>query len=411
MSQSLCSLEAERAILGGILLGRWIELDPGDFYRASHRLIYTAARDLLSQGRPVDLVTAYEEIKKRGQTEEVGGASYLSDLVDTCVITDTSLSAYGTIVQEYARRRELVGTGATLAERARTEPLADVIDAGRESIEKVAATSSTFQHTPNAKYLLTQIRAEQTIIKDRGYGLKPGYDFLTKAIRGIRPRRLWIIGGYTSVGKSQFAVELCKRVMLANPGVVCAIFSLEMEAMTYAVRMLASYADVHPQNILLQEFTPEEADSVDEATDWLNSQNFYVWDSLYSLSSIFHAARTIKNLNILVIDYVQNLDHKGSIYELTSTHAPRLLAAAKSMNCTIIGLSQIPDEAADQERRAIRFKGGGEWAANADLGIWLDRSKDDPRLITANIRKNRHGPTGKKTLRFNANWTRIEEDL
>ena len=80
------NIEAEMATLGAMLIEKEavpkaIEfLTPVSFYLKGHRLIFEAMVSLFEAGEPIDTITLYEELKKRGQTEEVGGAVYLSKL-------------------------------------------------------------------------------------------------------------------------------------------------------------------------------------------------------------------------------------------------------------------------------------------------------------------------------------------
>lgn len=75
------NLEAERAVLGAALLEteslpRAVEvLAPEHFYHSSHRKMFSAMISLFERGEPVDAITLAEELRRRDQLEEVGGAS------------------------------------------------------------------------------------------------------------------------------------------------------------------------------------------------------------------------------------------------------------------------------------------------------------------------------------------------
>ena len=80
------SAEAEAAVLGGLLLDNtaWDRvgdfLRETDFYRADHRLIYSAIYRLVEQSRPADAVTVYEHLQSIGKAEEAGGLGYINSL-------------------------------------------------------------------------------------------------------------------------------------------------------------------------------------------------------------------------------------------------------------------------------------------------------------------------------------------
>ena len=78
--------EVEASVLGAMLIEKEavpkaIELlTPASFYLKEHKLIFEAMLSLFEAGEPIDTVTLYEELKKRGQSDEIGGAVYLSKL-------------------------------------------------------------------------------------------------------------------------------------------------------------------------------------------------------------------------------------------------------------------------------------------------------------------------------------------
>ncbi|MDY0083538.1 MAG: DnaB-like helicase N-terminal domain-containing protein, partial [Ignavibacteriaceae bacterium] len=78
--------EIEAAVLGAMLIesesvSKTLELLTKDsFYLREHQLIFEAMISLFESKEPIDTVTVYEELKKRNQVEEIGGAVYLSKL-------------------------------------------------------------------------------------------------------------------------------------------------------------------------------------------------------------------------------------------------------------------------------------------------------------------------------------------
>uniref|UniRef100_UPI00351994C4 DnaB-like helicase N-terminal domain-containing protein n=1 Tax=Alloalcanivorax venustensis TaxID=172371 RepID=UPI00351994C4 len=80
------SQEAEQAVLGGLLLNNeaWDEVaervGPKDFYRKEHRLIFQVVDQLVEEEKPCDLVTVSQALTHRGELDDVGGMTYLSDL-------------------------------------------------------------------------------------------------------------------------------------------------------------------------------------------------------------------------------------------------------------------------------------------------------------------------------------------
>ena len=77
----------------------------------------------------------------------------------------------------------------------------------------------------------------------------------------------------------------------------------------------------------------------------------------------------------------------------------------KKNNICIVGLSQVSNESANNDKKTMGFKGSGAIAAACDVGIELVRGKNEQGLeivpFTCRIRKNRHGKTAETDLEFN----------
>src|SRR5699024_6721519 len=74
------SVESEQSILGSILLDKDAiitvseTINPDDFYKEAHKIIYEAMIKLSNKSEPIDLITLTEELKKQGHLE-IGRAS------------------------------------------------------------------------------------------------------------------------------------------------------------------------------------------------------------------------------------------------------------------------------------------------------------------------------------------------
>src|SRR5207244_5612112 len=97
------------------------EIKPDDFYWLKHRRVYDVLVQLYSRGEPVDQVTAREELSRRGQLEDVGGALYLHELVAN-VPTPASARYYAKIVHELALLRRLIDAAGKIMELAYRSP-------------------------------------------------------------------------------------------------------------------------------------------------------------------------------------------------------------------------------------------------------------------------------------------------
>jgi len=273
---------------------------------------------------------------------------------------------------------------------------------------------------PTACLIIDRLKKDVQRNKERGsLGIDPGFEFLRKSIRAFIPGHLWVIGGYTSHGKTALAVELISRVISNTSYAHITLFSTEMTSESYVLRLVANQTGIPSLSLFQGNHIPEIQQRVDRAFEIISKKNLIIFDDIYDFGKMAEKARDIKNkvgLDILFIDFIQNLMGEGSIYERMSRLAPQLQALAKELTCTVVALSQVSNEAVRDNSPVIGFKGAGEIAAASDLALWLEKEKNgggsivNSDILNIIIRKNRHGPTGKKTMRFKNNFTRLEEE-
>src|SRR5690625_1491012 len=112
---------AEQSVIGGMLLSKDAIADvvetiqPQDFYRPAHEIIYDAILDLYSRGEPADAITVGDELNKRGELTRIGGPAYLHTLIAS-VPTAANAGYYGRIVRERAVLRRLVDAGTRIVQ-------------------------------------------------------------------------------------------------------------------------------------------------------------------------------------------------------------------------------------------------------------------------------------------------------
>src|SRR5215468_3124893 len=114
------SIEAEQAVLGGLMLDRaaWDNVGdvvtPDDFFRPDHKLIFESIASLCSEAQPCDPVTVSEHLQRIGKLNDAGGLQYLGTLTrDTPGAANAR--AYAEIVKERSLLRSLVTVGGEIA--------------------------------------------------------------------------------------------------------------------------------------------------------------------------------------------------------------------------------------------------------------------------------------------------------
>lgn len=407
------SESAEMAVLGGILIdtSALIKIKPSievdDFYNHSHQRIYAAMLDVYEDGIAVDLVSVASCLRDKGELDKIGGPIFLSEMADKTP-SAANIESHARIVKEKAMSRRII------AEAQR------VIDAAHDPLTKSTDIPLRLSIESNQKIEINHVSSITRQLKKNiadGYpGLYPCYDLLSRTIRKVSPGHLWIVGAWTSTGKSAWLVDfVCRmyRGTTSNPGI--AIFSTEMSCEQYLVRCLSNETKTSGWRITENFVAQEKQKDIIKAQAYFNSKNLYLYDTLYKIEDIESTARMLKDqkgLDIIAVDYIQNLWGDGTIYDRMSRLAPILQYLAKDLQVTIIALSQVSNQHARGESGGlINYKGAGEIAASADLGIELERDKLNRDKMKFMIKKNRHGRVYDGVLEFTDDYTRLREVL
>ncbi|MBS4835719.1 DnaB-like helicase N-terminal domain-containing protein, partial [Parabacteroides sp.] len=154
--------ELEEAVLGALMLEKDAYsivseiLKPECFYEKAHEKIYAAIVDLALSQRPVDMLTVTEQLKKRGELEDVGGPFYISQLTSK-VASSAHIEYHARIIAQKYLARELISFTAMIQGKAFDETL-DVEDLMQEAEGKLFEISQR-----NVKKDVTQINP---VIKD-----------------------------------------------------------------------------------------------------------------------------------------------------------------------------------------------------------------------------------------------------
>ncbi len=141
------SLEAERAVLGSILLDNgalYVALEmigKDDFFSENHRIAFEKMLALFEHNRTVDPVTLSEELSKEGLIEKAGGAAYLASLTDGVPLgTTASVNEYARIVKEKSIIRRLINASNNVITRALegTDDPQTLIDLAQSQVLEIA---------------------------------------------------------------------------------------------------------------------------------------------------------------------------------------------------------------------------------------------------------------------------------
>jgi replicative DNA helicase len=354
------SIEAEQAVLGGLMLDRaaWDNVGDvvaaDDFFRPDHKLIFESIAALASEAQPCDPVTVSEHLQRLGKLQDAGGLAYLGTLTrDTPGAANAR--AYAEIVKERALLRALVTTGGEIASSVWSEEgetARELVEQAERKIFAIAEGSSRGKGYVSAKQALPGLI---DVIDDlynnpnKPRGLPTGFIDFDAKTGGLRGGDLLIVAGRPSMGKSTLAINMAEYAALKE-GIRAsvAIFSLEMPAEQILTRMLSSVGSVHLGNIRSGKLTEDDWPRITSATKQLQEAKIFIDDTPALTPTELRArSRRIKRehgLDLVVVDYLQLMTVPGT-KENRATEISEisrgLKALAKELNCPVIALSQL----------------------------------------------------------------------
>lgn len=431
------SLEAERSILGAILLDNSLydqanDLCPDDFSLDGHRRIFSRIRELAEMNVAVDMITLADLLSSKRQLEAVGGMAYLSSLIDG-LPERPSIDHYVKIVRRKAMLRGVIN----VSQNAIAEAL-EHQDEAEEVLERAEQALASISEATVAERPFSGIA--DTIKESGGLdsylntlidpvaltGIPTGFIDLDKLIR-FRKQELTLIAARPSMGKTALVLGIADNIVRNDPEAIIPVFSLEMSKENLQQRLLQSIARVSIRRIQ-ESGTPffEDKRRLADAIAWLIDKNLLIDDSpRLTPSRLRSKARRLKReqgrLDLVVIDYIQ-LMSSGSKQENrtqeVSAISRAVKALAKELDCPILALSLVGrdvDDRKDKRPMLSDLRESGQLEADADIVAFLFRQEvyepnnEEVRgLCEVVVAKQRNGPTGACKLCYLSEYTRFE---
>lgn len=429
------NLEAEQAVLGGILLKNSILFNlvdlvgEDDFYSPAHRLIFQAILELSRQNAPIDLISLAEGLRMAGRLDEVGGPAYLAELTTATISAANALHHAG-IVREKAVQRKLISAAVDIISRCYEggQDTEKLLDESEQAIFGIA-DSRTTKGLLSSKDLVTRVfeQIEQRMEnKELVTGVPTGYYQFDEYTAGLQPSDLIIVAGRPSMGKTAFAMNMAMRGA-AMHGVPTAIFSLEMSMEQIMQRMLCCWGKVDLAKLRRGRLDDEDWARLYDAANHLSSSPIYVDDTpaitTMDLRARCRRLKAERGLGLVVVDYLQLMRasrHIDSREQEISDISRSLKALAKELHLPVVALSQLNrkvEERADKRPMMSDLRESGAIEQDADVIIFLYRAAaykkkeeltPEDNVAEVIIGKQRNGPTGMVRLTFLKESTAFE---
>ncbi len=418
--------DAERAVLGAVIRDPEVFADvqvfigAHSFYLDPHRRIFEAMASLAAAGVPIDLVTLYDRLKKRGELEDVGGRMDLIDLWEA-VPTGANALYHADLIANAALLRGLIYVANEITRDcySPTGSARDLVSQAEQKIFALAAKShQSGQGSRSVGELLKGVlaRLDERIANGGGLnGLSTGFVDLDGYLGGLRPGELIVVGARPSVGKTSFCLNIADH--LAVGGTPVLFFSLEMPATDITERLLSMTSKVPMYRFARpRDLSERDIDAVFVAGSptGIAGVPLFIEDTPdQTASRIASEARraVLKHgVQLIVVDYLQLMCPENSSENRTQqvgAQALKMKNMARSLNVPVILLSQLNRDVEHGGRlpRLSDLKESGDIEAHADRVILLHREANLPAgdqvwPIELVLAKNRNGPVGEMRLAY-----------
>jgi replicative DNA helicase len=418
---------AEKLLLGSVLRRPAEAMDEAagiireeDLRQHPHQIIWRGMRTLYQSGRPIDVEELFKLLLAKGWADDAGGASYLGELL-TLEPTGIAARDYALQVRSFANLRRLAAEALRIAQEAEEAraPAQEILARAEAAIFGLAEHGAQGRARP-VRELVGEafVRLDERCRRDRPVsGVPSGLTRLDEVTTGFQPGELVIVGARPGVGKSALALAVAHHA--AAEGHPVLLSSLEMSGAEITDRLLARAGGVNVTALRTGSVTTCEARRLSGLGPVIEGLPLFVDDAAsQSVMHILSEARRLKRrsgLKVVMIDYLQLVEpenRRNHRYEQVAQISRRLKFLAKELEVPVIALAQVSracEDRAGGKPRLSDLRESGDIEQNADVVLLLSR-KDDVYL-EVEVAKNRNGPCGEITVRFDRATMRIADDL
>lgn len=421
------SLEAEQSLLGSALI------DPGcidtvseivsedDFHLREHRQIWSVMKRMYLKSKNIDVVTLINELIEEGAYNESGGREYLKLLAEM-VPASVNAVDYAKIVRDKSVLRSLIVASEEIEEAcyAGDDSTDALLELAEKKIYGISQKRENRSFVKIEEALLSAYERLQMMATNPnalGY-VKTGFSRLDGLIVGMGKADLVLVGARPGMGKTAFAMNVATEA--ARSGKNVCVFSLEMSVEQLMMRMISSIAQVDSASMRSGKLSAEDWNSVAHAGSFLAELPILIDDTPgNTVSGMKSKLRKIKNLGLVVVDYLQLIqgERKAENRVVEVADISRgLKLMAKELEVPVICCAQLsrgPESRADKRPMLSDLRDSGAIEQDADIVMFLYRDhyyneeNDGPDVAEVIVAKNRHGATDRIKLGWIGRYTRF----
>lgn len=420
------NIDSEKALLGSIMLKPDILneistiISIESFYVEKHRIIYKAIFELFGKNEPIDLLSISSKMKEKKQLEQIGGRSYLAELVNL-VPSAGNAKHYAGLVQKTETMRALINAADYISGLGYDEAhdIDEMLDKAEKKIYEVTE-SPTLHKFIEIKESLDEAWERLDRLhksKDELRGVRSGFKDLDNMLSGFQKSDLIILAARPSMGKTALALDIARQAATQH-NVPVGIFSLEMSSQQLVDRMLASQSNVNAWKLRTGNLTTDsEFDHIRQALDVLAKAPIFIDDqpanNILKMRSVARRLKSEHGIGLIIVDYLQlmtptNSRASDSMVQQVTEISRSLKTMARELDVPVMALSQL-SRAVEQRRdkpRLSDLRDSGSIEQDADVVMFIHRddkiNKDSakPNIAEILIEKHRNGPVGKIELYF-----------
>ena len=366
------NIEAECGVLGSIIIDPEAIVQvaeflfPDDFYRDAHRTIYEVIIQLYEQRQPADFITICDELERRNKLEDVGGASYITSLINL-VPTSGNVEYYGRIVERNAILRRLIEAAGQIAAIAYQEEDADVaLDKAEQLIFNISQRHARSDFALLRDILSAYMNKLDQLHERRGtiVGVPTGFTDLDHLTGGLQKSDLIILAARPAIGKTSLALTMAHNTAIKHQRSV-AIFSLEMSKEQLVQRLLSMDAAIDQQRLRTGWIEDDEWERIVYAMGTLSEANIWIDDTagistveMRSKARRLHAER---NIDLIIVDYLQLMQsmsgsgkrNENRVQEISEI-SRNLKSLARELNVPVLALAQLSRAVENREDKRPR---------------------------------------------------------
>lgn len=418
------SVEAEHSVIGSMIMDREAILAATEmltkecFYDKTMGTYFETLSELQNEGIEADLVTVQDRLRMKQMPEELCSVEYIGNLLDA-VPSSANVKHYAQIVREKARLRSFIKVSEEMSGAAYLdkEDTGELFQRAEAEFFRLFQERSTGDMTPIGEVVVKAIQNVESAYKNRGAvtGIATGFLDLDYKTAGLQPSDLILIAARPSMGKTAFVLNLASHIAVKNK-IPTAVFSLEMNAVQLANRLLAMHSGVDAQKIRTGNLEDSNWNDLVNSARVLGESALMIDDtpgiSIQELRSKCRKMKLEKNLQLVIIDYLQLMSggkNSDSRQQQVSEISRSLKALAREINCPVIALSQLSREVEKRDDKRpilsdLRDSGAIEQDADVVMFLYRDeyyhKNTDKADITEVIIGKQRQGPIGTVELGF-----------